>query len=171
MRLRRPFCYHCCLLPLLPTGHVLSPLALLSYSTQLYSIPLHLEQTQISLQARKATEQHLVSHLNWLEREARNRKICGSDLLDLPQKAHWARNIAFVSSNTAKTVCPSGLRGWTQVPLAQAAWAQIPQLSCFFAHGLYNHCAIAGFRYRGSRKGVQQRIEVALCFGIGTTQR
>ena len=28
-----------------------------------------------------------------------------------------------------KTVCPSGLRGWTQVPLARAAWAQIPQLS------------------------------------------
>ena len=28
-----------------------------------------------------------------------------------------------------RTVCPSGLRGWTQVPLAQAAWAQIPQLS------------------------------------------
>ena len=27
------------------------------------------------------------------------------------------------------TVCPSGLRGWTQVPLAQAAWVQIPQLS------------------------------------------
>ena len=27
------------------------------------------------------------------------------------------------------TVCPSGLRGWTQVPLAQAAWAQIPQVS------------------------------------------
>ena len=32
-----------------------------------------------------------------------------------------------------KTVCPSGLRGWTQVPLAQAAWVQIPQLSFFFA--------------------------------------
>ena len=29
----------------------------------------------------------------------------------------------------AETVCPSGLRGWTQVPLAQAAWVQIPQLS------------------------------------------
>ncbi len=28
-----------------------------------------------------------------------------------------------------KTVCPSGLRGWTQVPLAKAAWVQIPQLS------------------------------------------
>ena len=28
-----------------------------------------------------------------------------------------------------KTVCPSGLRGWTQVPLAQAAWVQIPQVS------------------------------------------
>ena len=27
-----------------------------------------------------------------------------------------------------KTVCPSGLRGWTQVPLARAAWVQIPQL-------------------------------------------
>ena len=25
-----------------------------------------------------------------------------------------------------RTVCPSGLRGWTQVPLARAAWAQIP---------------------------------------------
>jgi hypothetical protein len=29
----------------------------------------------------------------------------------------------------AATVCPSGLRGWTQVPLAKAAWVQIPQLS------------------------------------------
>ena len=27
------------------------------------------------------------------------------------------------------TLCPSGLRGWTQVPLARAAWAQIPQVS------------------------------------------
>ena len=27
------------------------------------------------------------------------------------------------------TVCPSGLRGWTQVPLARAAWVRIPQLS------------------------------------------
>ena len=32
-------------------------------------------------------------------------------------------------SKVPKTVCPSGLRGWTQVPLAQAAWVQIPQLS------------------------------------------
>ena len=30
---------------------------------------------------------------------------------------------------TNKTLCPSGLRGWTQVPLARAAWAQIPQVS------------------------------------------
>jgi hypothetical protein len=35
----------------------------------------------------------------------------------------------------AETVCPSGLRGWTQVPLAQAAWVQIPQLSFALAHG------------------------------------
>lgn len=27
------------------------------------------------------------------------------------------------------TLCPSGLRGWTQVPLVQTAWAQIPQVS------------------------------------------
>ena len=27
------------------------------------------------------------------------------------------------------TLCPSGLRGWTQVPLAQTAWVQIPQVS------------------------------------------
>ena len=29
----------------------------------------------------------------------------------------------------SSTLCPSGLRGWTQVPLAQAAWVQIPQVS------------------------------------------
>ena len=29
------------------------------------------------------------------------------------------------------TLCPSGLRGWTQVPLAQAARVQIPQVSYF----------------------------------------
>ena len=27
------------------------------------------------------------------------------------------------------TVCPSGLRGWAQVPLVKTAWVQIPQLS------------------------------------------
>ena len=32
---------------------------------------------------------------------------------------------------TTKTLCPSGLRGWTQVPLARAAWAQIPQVSLY----------------------------------------
>ena len=34
-----------------------------------------------------------------------------------------------MAGSLPKTVCPSGLRGWTQVPLARAAWAQIPQLS------------------------------------------
>ena len=37
-----------------------------------------------------------------------------------------------------KTVCPSGLRGWTQVPLAQAAWVQIPQLS-FISRSIRAH--------------------------------
>ena len=32
-------------------------------------------------------------------------------------------------TQTLVTVCQSGLRGWTQIPLAQAVWAQIPQLS------------------------------------------
>ena len=31
----------------------------------------------------------------------------------------------------SKTLCPSGLRGWTQVPLARAAWVQIPQVSIY----------------------------------------
>ena len=35
-----------------------------------------------------------------------------------------------------RTLCPSGLRGWTQVPLARAAWAQIPQVSLFQPLGL-----------------------------------
>ena len=38
-------------------------------------------------------------------------------------KTDWANGIG------TETVCPSGLRGWTQVPLAWAAWAQIPQRS------------------------------------------
>ena len=33
------------------------------------------------------------------------------------------------ASQAAGTLCPSGLRGWTQVPLARAAWVQIPQVS------------------------------------------
>ncbi len=37
-------------------------------------------------------------------------------------RVHWCHALG-------RTVCPSGLRGWTQVPLAQAAWVQIPQLS------------------------------------------
>ncbi len=37
-------------------------------------------------------------------------------------------NLGRLSKRT-RTVCPSGLRGWTQVPLAPAAWVQIPQLS------------------------------------------
>ena len=35
------------------------------------------------------------------------------------------------------TLCPSGLRGWTQVPLARAAWVQIPQVSYSFLHLLH----------------------------------
>ena len=35
-----------------------------------------------------------------------------------------------MSRTSIKTLCPSGLRGWTQVPLARAAWVQIPQVSC-----------------------------------------
>ena len=34
-----------------------------------------------------------------------------------------------IGRSTIRTLCPSGLRGWTQVPLAQAAWVQIPQVS------------------------------------------
>ena len=36
------------------------------------------------------------------------------------------------STQHSSTLCPSGLRGWTQVPLAQAAWVQIPQVSFQF---------------------------------------
>ena len=37
--------------------------------------------------------------------------------------------IGKVPNQTSKTLCPSGLRGWTQVPLARAAWVRIPQVS------------------------------------------
>ena len=45
----------------------------------------------------------------------------------------------------ARTLCPSGLRGWTQVPLAQAAWVQIPQVS-FNAAGGELHPSLAPTR-------------------------
>ena len=35
----------------------------------------------------------------------------------------------------AETLCPSGLRGWTQVPLARAARVQIPQVSVIHSSG------------------------------------
>ena len=49
------------------------------------------------------------------------------------RRAAWAQALParkiLIPSQEPTTVCPSGLRGWTQVPLAQAAWVQIPQLS------------------------------------------
>ena len=47
------------------------------------------------------------------------------DLCPLPER----RRGRSTAEEVARTVCPSGLRGWTQVPLARAAWVQIPQLS------------------------------------------
>ena len=41
------------------------------------------------------------------------------------------------------TVCPNGLKEWTQVPLAQVAWAQIPQLSFFFRQAYPEDVAFA----------------------------
>ena len=43
-----------------------------------------------------------------------------------------AKRMAIAAAKTSPgTLCPSGLRGWTQVPLAQAARVQIPQVSFF----------------------------------------
>ena len=36
------------------------------------------------------------------------------------------------SQSVPETLCPSGLRGWTQVPLVQTAWVRIPQVSLSF---------------------------------------
>ena len=47
----------------------------------------------------------------------------------------------------ALTLCPGGLRGWTQVPLAQAAWVQIQQVSSL-QHGLPSGPPGAGNRAR-----------------------
>ena len=44
-----------------------------------------------------------------------------------------------------KTLCPSGLRGWTQVPLARAAWVQIPQVSS----SCRLFCAVCGLGLAG----------------------
>ena len=47
-------------------------------------------------------------------------------------------------SEAIRTVCLSGLRGWTQVPLARPAWAQIPQVSGVFDAAL--HGTVCGRR-------------------------
>ena len=51
--------------------------------------------------------------------------------------AWWGGCLALSSASccharvvVCRTLCPSGLRGWTQVPLARAAWVQTPQASC-----------------------------------------
>ena len=41
----------------------------------------------------------------------------------------FGQHVGVVACLRAETVCPSGLRGWTQVPLVKTAWVQIPQLS------------------------------------------
>ena len=46
-----------------------------------------------------------------------------------PMKVKWLTRGRPWPSTNSRTLCPSGLRGWTQVPLAQAAWVQIPQVS------------------------------------------
>ena len=47
--------------------------------------------------------------------------------------------------STSTTLCPSGLRGLTQVPLARAAWAQIPQVSFVWS--------VARGRIRATKRG------------------
>ena len=47
----------------------------------------------------------------------------------IPNQQCWPGMEHARQAQPTSTVCPSGLRGWTQVPLARAAWAQIPQLS------------------------------------------
>ena len=52
-------------------------------------------------------------------------QLCAPRHLHCAERADNIARAPYISL----TVCPSGLRGWTQVPLAQAAWVQIPQLS------------------------------------------
>ena len=55
-----------------------------------------------------------------------------STSLQLHRVCKWKVVVMWAITNLAgccRTVCPSGLQGWTQVPLARVAWAQIPQLS------------------------------------------
>ena len=60
-----------------------------------------------------------------------------------------------------ETLCPSGLRGWTQVPLARAAWVQIPQVSYLIAWS----CVCA------SSFSMSLPINVNQCIAILPTQK
>ncbi len=77
-------------------------------------------------------------------------RICGAS-------ASWARCAEPLASSppvTIMTLCPSGLRGWTQVQLAQAAWVQIPQVSVNCFRGAV-HARMAGARQRPHRRPQQ----------------
>ena len=54
-------------------------------------------------------------------------RVCSVCILSVECALHAL--VVRLSLIIALTLCPSGLRGWTQVPLAQAAWVQIPQVS------------------------------------------
>ena len=79
-------------------------------------------------------------------------RICGAS-------ASWARCAEPMTRSpplTIMTLCPSGLRGWTQVPLAQAAWVQIPQVSVNCFRGAV-HARMAGARQRPQHRPQQWR--------------
>ena len=59
------------------------------------------------------------------------RVSCVCSLAAEPTEMEWLTHKSSCLSRNSRTLCPSGLRGWTQVPLAQAAWVQIPQVSLF----------------------------------------
>ncbi len=73
-----------------------------------------------------------------------------------------------------KTVCPSGLRGWTRVPLAQAAWAQIPRLSCFCWIARREICSAARMQTTPGclepvwPSGLRHKLQAPVSKGVGS---
>ena len=67
------------------------------------------------------------------------------------------------SALLTSTGCPSGLRGWTQVPLVKTVWVQIPQLSLVVFLLPANHASglLQGMPQRTVSKLVSKLVKLA----------
>ena len=85
--------------------------------------------TGVSGTLRKQRRKQTEVTLQFLSNNPATRNRTRDHLIAADFYSQMLYQLSYSRLSNTKAVCPSGLRGWTQVPLARAAWVQIPQLS------------------------------------------